>query len=67
VLVSAVLDLSTALGKSVVAEGIERDEELDWLASMGCSHGQGYLLGRPTAGADLRARMTAPEPDLMAR
>ena len=59
VLVSAVLELSTALGKRVIAEGIECDEELDRLEEMGCTHGQGYLLGRPGPAADLRASMRA--------
>jgi diguanylate cyclase (GGDEF)-like protein/PAS domain S-box-containing protein len=30
-----------------VAEGVERPEELAILLSMGCRHGQGYLLGHP--------------------
>jgi EAL domain-containing protein (putative c-di-GMP-specific phosphodiesterase class I) len=41
------LALARALGLEVVAEGIETQEQLDDLLSMGCEFGQGYLLGRP--------------------
>lgn len=34
---------------SLVAEGIERREELEILCRMGVRYGQGYLLGRPAA------------------
>jgi EAL domain-containing protein (putative c-di-GMP-specific phosphodiesterase class I) len=36
---------------AVVAEGIERPEQLQLLREMGCSRGQGYLVARPM-GAD---------------
>jgi EAL domain-containing protein (putative c-di-GMP-specific phosphodiesterase class I) len=31
----------------VVAQGIEREDQRDALAALGCELGQGYLLGRP--------------------
>jgi EAL domain-containing protein (putative c-di-GMP-specific phosphodiesterase class I) len=34
-------------GYGVVAEGIERQEELDKVIQVAFTHGQGYLLGRP--------------------
>jgi GGDEF domain-containing protein len=34
-------------GMMLVAEGIEREEELRVLMELGVSHGQGFLLGRP--------------------
>ena len=40
--------LHYAKGKSVIiAEGIERQEELDALIELGVQYGQGYLLGKP--------------------
>ena len=42
-----VLALAESLGLQVTAEGIERDEELDFLTERNCALGQGYLLGRP--------------------
>src|SRR6266542_1752658 len=37
------------LGIEVVAEGIERPEQLELLGEMGCGLGQGYLIARPMA------------------
>jgi EAL domain-containing protein (putative c-di-GMP-specific phosphodiesterase class I) len=40
--------LHYANGNSVIiAEGIERQEELDVLIDIGVQYGQGYLLGKP--------------------
>ena len=41
------LKVTDALGAEVVAEGIEQQEDLDLLRTMGVKYGQGYLLGRP--------------------
>jgi diguanylate cyclase (GGDEF)-like protein len=46
-IVMGVLALAESLGLQVTAEGIERDEELDFLTERNCALGQGYLLGRP--------------------
>ncbi|WP_179950999.1 putative bifunctional diguanylate cyclase/phosphodiesterase [Xylanimonas oleitrophica] len=45
--VTAILAMADALGLDVVAEGIETPEQADWLRRRGCSHGQGYLYGKP--------------------
>jgi predicted signal transduction protein with EAL and GGDEF domain len=34
-------------GRPVVAEGIEVEDQRRMLSRLGCSYGQGYLLGRP--------------------
>jgi len=39
--------LAVSMGWTVVAEGIERVEELEVCSSIGITYGQGYLLGRP--------------------
>jgi diguanylate cyclase (GGDEF)-like protein len=46
-IVRAVVELSNALGLSVTAEGIETQQQLAVLRSLGCASGQGYYLGRP--------------------
>ena len=46
-IIAAVTAMAHALGMSVVAEGIETDEQLDELASLGCDVGQGFLFARP--------------------
>jgi len=35
------------LGLPTVGEGIENTAQLDLLRALGCSHGQGFLFGRP--------------------
>ena len=51
--VKSILLLGHSLGKAVVAEGIETEEQLLQLQEMGCDLGQGYLLARPQAAADV--------------
>ncbi|HEY3240290.1 MAG TPA: EAL domain-containing protein [Acidimicrobiia bacterium] len=43
----AILGLGGMLGLKVVAEGIERPEQLEALRALGCRWGQGYLFSRP--------------------
>jgi len=45
--VRAIVTLGHALGKTVIAEGIETPAQLAQLRALGCSFGQGYLLARP--------------------
>jgi EAL domain-containing protein (putative c-di-GMP-specific phosphodiesterase class I) len=47
VLAQAIVAMSQGLGLGVIAEGIERPDQLRVLRSMGCSHGQGYLFSPP--------------------
>ncbi len=44
---SAVLDMARHLGLSVVAEGVETEEQLGWLQQRDCRYIQGYLTGKP--------------------
>lgn len=48
-LVEAILCFCKKIGVQVIAEGIERLEELQYFAAIGVDFGQGYLLGRPAA------------------
>ena len=62
-IVQAVLALARALGRKVVAEGIERAGQLDFLRRHGCDEYQGYLCAPALAPAEfarmLQARRTA--------
>lgn len=49
--VAALIALGEAMHLRVVAEGVEREEQREALAAMGCHVLQGYLIGWP-AGAD---------------
>lgn len=46
-IVIAILNLAASLGLTVVAEGIEREEELQFLRDAQCDHAQGFLLAKP--------------------
>ncbi len=46
-LVQSIIGMSHALGKRVVAEGVETEAQLRALIDMDCDVGQGFLLGRP--------------------
>ena len=48
-LVRAILALASTLGIDAIAEGVETEEQREALVGLGCSYGQGYLLGRPVA------------------
>jgi EAL domain-containing protein (putative c-di-GMP-specific phosphodiesterase class I) len=37
------------IGSTIIAEGIEREGELQVLLELGIEYGQGYLLGRPAS------------------
>src|SRR6266403_11136 len=46
-IVRAVIDLGHGLEMSIVAEGVETQEQLGFLAEEGCDAVQGYFLGKP--------------------
>ena len=58
-IVSSTIGLSTLLGLSVVAEGIEDRATANLLARMGCKHGQGYFFGRPMPVAEFEQKLLA--------
>jgi len=51
--IAAIVNLGRSLGLTVTAEGIEEQEDLDLLRSLGCEQGQGYLIGRAAPSESL--------------
>jgi EAL domain-containing protein (putative c-di-GMP-specific phosphodiesterase class I) len=48
---STIIVMAHAVNKSVVAEGVETIEQLDFLRERGCDIAQGYYLARPLPAA----------------
>ena len=46
-IVTAILQLARALGRTAVAEGVETEAQRAFLAAEGCELAQGFLLGAP--------------------
>lgn len=44
---AAIVAMAHRLGLTIIAEGIESQEQIDFLLGCGCVEGQGYLLGKP--------------------
>jgi diguanylate cyclase (GGDEF)-like protein len=50
-IVQSIIALAAALDLAAIAEGIERQDQLDVIRRLGCRYAQGFLLGRPVASA----------------
>ncbi len=51
--VNTIITLSNQLGLTVVAEGIETVQQLQWLQQLGCEFGQGYLFSKPLPAEEI--------------
>ena len=58
-IVSAVIGLARGLGLGIVAEGVEKSHQLDFLVAEGCTACQGYLVCRPLPAAEFEAWLAA--------
>ncbi|NEQ73433.1 MAG: EAL domain-containing protein [Okeania sp. SIO2C9] len=56
---SAIIRMAKQLGFQVVAEGVETQEESDFLYAHGCELIQGYLISRPLSARDFSKFITA--------
>ena len=52
--VATILSLASTLKLEVVAEGVETEEQLEFLINSGCQSFQGYLLGKPVPVEQVR-------------
>lgn len=52
-MVKAIIAMGEGIGSTVIAEGIQTDDEANALHKMGIDWGQGYLLARPDSGPAL--------------
>jgi diguanylate cyclase (GGDEF)-like protein len=51
-IVQLILTLGQQIGATVVSEGVETQEQLDWLTENNCKEAQGYLITHPLAVDD---------------
>lgn len=58
-IVRALIGVAEATGAELVAEGLERIEDLQVVRDLGIRYAQGYLLGRPQAEPAMRATLDA--------
>lgn len=58
-IVAAMVVLASALGKTVIAEGIESERQRAKLLELGCTLGQGFLFARPLPVRDFESLLAA--------
>jgi EAL domain-containing protein (putative c-di-GMP-specific phosphodiesterase class I) len=61
-IVESILALARTLKTSVVAEGIETDDQACELTRLGCTHAQGYLFSRPVSSRAAEQILAAGQP-----
>ena len=54
---AAITALAKQLGKYVIAEGVETEQQATLLVDMGCDGLQGFLFGEPTAAEGITAQL----------
>lgn len=58
-IVHTIVHLARSLKMSVVAEGIENANQMEWLRSLGCQFGQGFYFARPMQADTISAMIAA--------
>jgi diguanylate cyclase (GGDEF)-like protein/PAS domain S-box-containing protein len=59
--VRTIIRMAQSLHMSVIAEGVEEEQQLNVLLKMGCDEVQGYLFSRPISGKDLVGLLQDPQ------
>jgi EAL domain-containing protein (putative c-di-GMP-specific phosphodiesterase class I) len=57
--VAAIVQMARTLGLTVVAEGVERPEQLERLRQLDCDRAQGRLIAEPMAAAEVERLMVS--------
>ena len=63
VIAASIVALSKALGLKVLAEGVETNEQLEFLRSLDCDEYQGFFFSRPVAAAEIAEVLEAANSD----
>jgi diguanylate cyclase (GGDEF)-like protein len=62
-IIRAIAALARSLGVETVAEGVETEAQLRFMAQLGCHHAQGYHLSRPLPAAAIQPLLALPPAD----
>jgi diguanylate cyclase (GGDEF)-like protein len=54
IVIKIIIDLAKQLSLKVIAEGIETQEQEDFLVENGCDYGQGYFYSKPCSAQDIK-------------
>lgn len=60
-IVGSVIEMATKLGISIVAEGVEEKEQIDFLRELNCDMAQGYFFAKPMPVHDFNKLLGASE------
>jgi EAL domain-containing protein (putative c-di-GMP-specific phosphodiesterase class I) len=52
-MVEAAISIAHGIRAKVLAKGVERDDQVEWLRDIGCDFMQGYLTGPPVPAGEL--------------
>ena len=52
-IIKMIINMASHLGVSVIAEGIETEDQLHFLSQLYCDEGQGYLFSRPVPSSEI--------------
>jgi EAL domain-containing protein (putative c-di-GMP-specific phosphodiesterase class I) len=61
-MMAAIVQLARTLGLTPVAEGVESEEQSQFLLREGCTLAQGYHLGPPVQASEVAQRLQRAEP-----
>ncbi|WP_170979043.1 putative bifunctional diguanylate cyclase/phosphodiesterase [Marinobacter panjinensis] len=57
-ILEAIISMAHAINVEVVAVGVEKDEQLDFLSRAGCDYAQGFLFSRPLCTEDFESLLS---------
>ena len=60
-IINTIVAMARGLNLNVIAEGVETQQQLDYLLEIGCSEAQGFLFGKPLT-ADIITQLLMQEP-----
>jgi diguanylate cyclase (GGDEF)-like protein/PAS domain S-box-containing protein len=60
-LVNAIINIAKSLSVDLVAEGVETQDQLEWLQDRSCQLGQGFLFSRPLSANDIEKLLASPQ------